>query len=87
MNNSIVVAIEELIEERFNEGSYICRHDDDEILLEDAVSEVLDNFDIQYSVENFWIFESCGYDTGVVVIAWIDKEGKLDTYTIQWESM
>lgn len=87
MSNDIVVAIEKLIEERFDEGNYICRHDDDEILLEDAVSEVLDNFDIQYSVENLWVFESTGYDTGVVFIAWVDKEGKLDTYPIQWESM
>ena len=86
MSNDIVIAIEELIEERFNEGSYICRHDDDEILLEDAVSEVLDKFDIQFSVENMCLFESPGYDTGVVVIAWI-YDGTLDTYNIQWESM
>ena len=85
-NNDIIVAIEDLIEERFNEGSYICQHDDDEILLEDAVSEVLAKFDIQFSVENMCLFESPGYDTGVVVIAWI-YDGTLDTYNIQWESM
>ena len=88
MSNDIVVAIEKLIEERFqfDEGR-VSQLDDNEVLLEDAVSEVLDSFDIQFSVENMWIFESPGYDTGVVVVAWIDKEGKLDTYTIQWEAM
>ena len=85
-NNDIVVAIEKLIEERFDEGNYIRQHDDNEILLEDAVSEVLNKFDIQFSVENMCLFESPGYDTGVVVIAWI-YDGKLDTYPIQWESM
>jgi hypothetical protein len=85
-NNDIIVAIENLIEERFDEGNYIRQHDDNEILLEDAISEVLDKFDIQYSVENMYIFESPGYDTGVVFIAWV-YEGTLDTYPIQWESM
>ena len=88
MSNDIVVAIEKLIEERFqfDEGR-VSQHDDNEVSLEDAVSEMLDEFDIQFSVENMWIFESPGYDTGVVVVAWIDKEGKLDTYTSQWEAM
>lgn len=86
-NNDIVVAIEKLIEERFqfDEGR-VSQHDDNEVLLEDAVSEVLDSFDIQYSVENLWIFESPGYDTGVVIIAWV-YDGTLDTYPIQWEAM
>ena len=70
-NNDIVMAIEKLIEERFDEGNYICQHDDNEVSLEDAVSEVLAKFDIQFSVENMCIFESPGYDTGVIVIAWI----------------
>lgn len=86
-NNDIVVAIEKLIEERFDEGNYIRQHDDDEISLEDAVSEMLDEFDIQFSVENMCLFESPGYDTGVVIIAWVDAEGNLDTYPIQWEAM
>ena len=87
MSNDIVVAIEKLIEERFqfDEGR-VSQHDDNEVLLEDAVSEVLDSFDIQFSVENMWIFESPGYDTGVVIIAWV-YDGTLDTYTIQWEAM
>lgn len=85
-NNDIVVAIENLIEERFDDGSYIRQHDDNEVLLDDAVSEVLAKFDIQFSVENMCLFESPGYDTGVVVIAWI-YDGTLDTYNIQWESM
>ena len=83
-NNDIVVAIENLIEERFDDGSYIRQYDDNEVLLDDAVSEVLAKFDIQFSVENMCLFESPGYDTGVVVIAWI-YDGTLDTYNIQWE--
>lgn len=86
MSNDIVVAIEELIEERFNEGNFIRGQDDNEIELEDAISEVLSKFDIQFSVENLYVFESPGYDTGVVMIAWI-YDGTLDTYNIQWESM
>ncbi len=85
-NNDIVVAIENLIEERFDDGSYIRQHDDNEVLLDDAVSEVLAKFDIQFSVENMCLFESPGYDTGIVVIAWI-YDGTLDTYNIQWEAM
>ena len=85
-NNDIIVAIENLIEERFDEGNYIRQHDDNEIELEDAISEVLSKFDIQFSVENLYVFESPGYDTGVVMIAWI-YDGTLDTYNIQWESM
>ena len=87
MNNyDIVVAIEKVIEKRFDEGNYIRKHDDDEILLEDAISEVLDNFGIQYSIENVCVFESPGYDTGVVIIAWV-YDNVLDTYNIQWEAM
>lgn len=86
MSNDIIVAIEKLIEERFDEGNYICRQDDNEIELDDAISEVLSKFDIQFSVENLYVFESPGYDTGVVMIAWI-YDGTLDTYNIQWESM
>ena len=85
-NNDIIVAIEKLIEERFDEGNYICQHDDNEVSLEDAVSEMLDEFDIQFSVENMCLFESPGYDTGVVVIAWVCDD-ELDTYNIQWEAM
>lgn len=85
-NNDIIVAIENLIEERFDEGNYIRQHDDNEIELDDAISEVLSKFDIQFSVENLYVFESPGYDTGVVMIAWI-YDGTLDTYNIQWESM
>ena len=80
----------EIIEMTLNEIKAVKLMNPDNSLSDELIptlNEMLDEFDIQFSVENMCLFESPGYDTGVVIIAWVDAEGNLDTYPIQWEAM
>lgn len=40
---------------------------------------------LHVSVTNVDVFESPGYDTGIVYAAWTERDGSLHTIDFQWE--
>ena len=86
--------IEEIFETFKEEYGYLTEArtglDDEEIYLEDALREVLEEYsDIaQVScVESMTTFESCGYDCGVISVAFINPFTGLETYLEKWERL
>ena len=66
-----------------------CSQKDEDVTLKQAITDLLANHAnvVQYKVDAVDVFESPGYDTGVVYAAWVEKDGKLYTIDFQWESM
>lgn len=61
-------------------------HDENERYIGDVVEEWLRSNDVsQYEVEEVTAFESCGYDVSVLCVAWVAKNGKLNTYNLLLE--
>lgn len=52
--------------------------------LTEAIEEVFKDSDIQHSIEDIQNFESCGYDCGIVSVAFIE-DGKLYHMNFEWE--
>ena len=76
-----------LVEDKFVCDDRVRKYSGDEQLA-DAIEDLLEKSNCgQYSVEEETIFESPGYDTGVVFAAWVEANGDLQTITYQWESM
>lgn len=62
--------------------------DGEEVMLEDALAELLHEYkDIVNvsSIETETCFESCGYDTGVISLAFVNPITGLEHYLFQWE--
>ena len=83
IRNSII----DMVEERFAADEYVIRkYDDNNVSLSDALENLLTKMNCnQYKIDSDFGFESIGYETGYVFIAWIEPDGELQTLSYQWE--
>lgn len=79
----------DLIDMKFsNEDGNIFRYDSEDNYIVDVLNSLFEENNIsQYSVGEDIFFDSPGYDTGAIFIAWIELNGKLETLVFQWELM
>lgn len=83
-------SIWELIDSRYVDSdgriiTYATTGDEDEgPYLANEISNICEKYCEQYQVEHHDIFDSPGYDTGVISVAYI-FEGKLNSFVVQWE--
>lgn len=77
----------DVVEKDFADGDKIRQYSSSGKSLAEALEEFFENCEEveQYTVTDETIFESPGYDTGVVAASWIEKGGKLNMITYQWE--
>lgn len=87
--NEIAILVEQ--EYVYEPKDYVtwCNQKGKDVDLREAITELLANHaDVEkYHVEAVDVFESPGYDTGIVYAAWVEKDGSLYTIDFQWESM
>lgn len=77
--------INDMIGERYEtEEGWIRPYDNDGLHITYAISEILQAYGVQYTVEQEDCFESPAYDTGAVFAAWIEN-GKLNSISYQYE--
>ena len=82
-------ALVDLVENYFtDENDCVRKYNDEGISLDEAIFNYLKEADCsQFIVDGDTIFESPGYDTGVVTAAWIEGDGFLHNIMFQWECM
>jgi hypothetical protein len=84
--------LEELVD-MFYDGCQLCQSKyfediSEEVLLEDAIRHLFSRYkDIIsiYSIETDTCFESCGYDVGVISIAFVNPITGLEHHLLRWE--
>ena len=76
----------------FYDGTYLCQSketdDGEEVMLEGAIYELLRKYkDIVsiISIETDTCFESCGYDVGVISVAFANPVTGLEHHLLRWE--
>lgn len=79
----------DLIDMKFSdEDGNIFRYDNEDNYIVDVLNSLFEENNIsQYSVDEDTFFNSPGYDTGAIFIAWVELDGKLETLIFQWEIM
>lgn len=76
-----------LVDNHFTSDDCVIRYNEEDISLESAISNLLEKSDCtQYAVTDETAFDSCGYSTGFVFAAWIEKNGDLNNIIYQWET-
>lgn len=82
--------LEELVDS-FYDGVCLCQSkeiDGKEVMLEDAITELLHKYkDIVsvFSIETDTCFESCGYDVGVISVAFANPITGIEHHLLRWE--
>lgn len=82
--------INDLVGERYFKESarqdYISKYDDNGVHIATAISILLSEKNIPYTIQQEDCFESPAYDTGAVFVAWIEN-GMLESISYQYELM
>lgn len=78
----------DVVEKDFSDKGRILQYSAEEKSLSEALEEFFENCEEvkQYMVTDETVFESPGYDTGIVAASWIEKDGTLNMVTYQWEN-
>ena len=87
--SEVLLAISDMVEKKYtSEEGFVLKYCD-EISLGNAIEVILKTHCdvVQYDVNDVDIFDSPGYDTGIVYAAWVEKSGNLYTIDYQWELM
>ena len=84
--DEIVNMVEERYFKESNRLDYISKYDENDVHIATAISTLLGEKNIPYTIEQEDCFESPGYDTGAVFAAWIEN-GMLESISYQYELM
>lgn len=66
------------------DGELPSKYNENGDCLIDAIENAFKDFNGQYSVEDVGSFESCGYDCGIISVAFVEN-GKLHHMNFEWE--
>lgn len=86
--SQIAEMIDNLVESRFTiDGDHVVQYNED-VSMADAIDELLAGLPnpVFYEIESTDCFDSPGYDTGVISVAWFEPETQyMGLVTYQWE--